>query len=74
MLLARQGKWPKTLYYTTDQPSLEEKKVKMAHSLILLTLKVENFAGTKFRGFRGFKGQPRNLIPAKPLKLPIREI
>ena len=26
------------------------------------TLKVENFAGTKFRGFRG---QPQNLIPAK---------
>ena len=39
-----------------------------------ITLKVENFAGTKFRGFRGFKGQPRNLIPAKPLTLPIREI
>ena len=38
------------------------------------TLKVENFAGTKFRGFRGFRGQPRNLIPAKPLTLPIREI
>ena len=38
------------------------------------TLKVENFAGTKFRGFRGFRGQPRNLIPAKPLTLAIREI
>ena len=36
------------------------------------TLKVENFAGTKFRGFRGFRCQPRNLIPAKPLTLPIR--
>ena len=40
----------------------------------LFTLKVENFAGTKFCGFRGFRGQPRNLIPAKPLTLPIREI
>ena len=39
-----------------------------------VTLKVENFAGTKFRGFRGFRDQPRNLIPAKPLTLPIREI
>ena len=43
------------------------------------TLKVENFAGTKFRGFRGFRGStakfntretfniahPRNLIHAK---------
>ena len=38
------------------------------------TLKVENFAGTKFRGFRGFRDQPRNLIPAKPLTLPIHEI
>ena len=38
------------------------------------TLKVENFAGTKFRGFRGFRGQPRNLILAKPLTLPISEI
>ena len=25
------------------------------------TLKVENFAGTKFRGFRGFRGQPRKI-------------
>ena len=31
----------------------------------LTTLKVENFAGTKFCSFRGFRGQPRNLIPAK---------
>ena len=38
------------------------------------TLKVENLAGTKFCGFRGFRGQPRNLIPAKPLALSIREI
>ena len=38
------------------------------------TLKVENFAGTKFCGFRRFRRQTRNLIPAKPLTLPIRKI
>ena len=32
------------------------------------------FKGGKFRGFRGFRGQSRKLIPAKPLTLPIREI
>ena len=42
--------------------------------ITLGTLKVENFAGTKFRGFRGFRGQPRNLIPTKPLTLRIHEI
>ena len=45
-----------------------------AYSQFLNTLKVENFAGTKFRGFRGFRGQPQNLIPAKPLTLPTGEI
>ena len=29
------------------------------------TLMELNFAGTKFRGFRGLGGLPRNLIPAK---------
>ena len=43
-------------------------------TMFLSTLKVENFAGTKFRGFRVFRGQPQNLIPAKPLIFPIREI
>ena len=32
----------------------------------LVTLKVENFASTKFRGFRGFRGHRGNLIPACP--------
>ena len=38
------------------------------------TLKALNFAGTKFRGFRGFRGLPRNLIPAKFFILADREI
>ena len=33
-----------------------------------------NFAGIKFRGFRGFWSNPRNLIPRKIWKLAIREI
>ena len=41
---------------------------------LITTLKVENFAGTKFHGFHGFRGQPQNLIPAKHLTLPIRKI
>ena len=31
----------------------------------MYTLKELNFAGTKFRGFRGLGILPRNLIPAK---------
>ena len=38
------------------------------------TLKELIFAGTKFREFRGFWGNPRNLIPAKHKNLTIREI
>ena len=33
--------------------------------LFITTLMSLIFAGTKFRGFRGLEGHPRNLIPAK---------
>ena len=43
----------------------------LSESVTLMSL---IFAGTKFRGFRGLGGHPRNLIPAKWKFLAIREI
>ena len=45
-----------TVYILEIKEELEEKKYTLM-SLI--------FAGTKFCGFRGLGGHPRNLIPAK---------